>query len=474
MTVHVLVVEDDPDFSGELNQILTGLSPRISVTHARSRDSAIRLIAERFFDLIVLDLSLPTVDEALDEHPDNGHAVFNQARNTAPGTPLFVLTGSSAEAFVRSMLKWQEQVDIWGQSRKVSTLTFLRKMDIADCPPLLSEIVQSVEQLFEVELDRGEARVEIEAERIIRIFTRSVNGTRCAISVLGGGLSDASVFKLRVTNEYGSLLHEAVAKLGDGEMIRDEARRYNRYVARLNPEATPRLLDTFEHGAGRLAGNFYGLVQRSRGSAFDLALGPAEESVKVVRSIEKATARWTLDTPQTRRRISDVRRRVLSDVQAEQLIHAHQLKWAPLFETEHIQTRWASIHGDLHGGNVLISEGDLAMLIDYGDVGEGPASLDPVSLELSLLFHPQISRLNSWPTLAQAKRWGWIEEYLQGCPASDFVRECRAWADRSAAGRRETAASAYSYLLRRLKYDDTNKELAIALLTGVKSFYDAT
>ena len=40
--------------------------------------------------------------------------------------------------------------------------------------------------------------------------------------------------------------------------------------------------------------------------------------------------------------------------------------------------------------------------------------------------------------------------------------------------RGEIAATAYSYLIRQLKYDDTNKELALALLSGVRAFYDAT
>jgi len=53
-----------------------------------------------------------------------------------------------------------------------------------------------------------------------------------------------------------------------------------------------------------------------------------------------------------------------------------------------------------------------------------------------------------------------------------FVRELREWALRAAAGSRDVAASAYSYLIRQLKYGDTDKELVIALLKGVKAFYD--
>jgi hypothetical protein len=45
---------------------------------------------------------------------------------------------------------------------------------------------------------------------------------------------------------------------------------------------------------------------------------------------------------------------------------------------------------------------------------------------------------------------------------------------RVGAGNREVAASAYAYLLRQLKYADTNKDSVLALLAGVKAYYDAT
>ncbi len=99
---------------------------------------------------------------------------------------------------------------------------------------------------------------------------------------------------------------------------------------------------------------------------------------------------------------------------------------------------------------------------------------------MSLLFHLNGplrgagEGFGAWPTAEQATIWGNIDAYVVGCPAEAFVRACRAWAHRSAAGQREIAATAYSYLVRQLKYDDTNKELALALLAGVKVFYDAT
>ena len=131
-------------------------------------------------------------------------------------------------------------------------------------------------------------------------------------------------------------------------------------------------------------------------------------------------------------------------------------------------------HGDLHGSNIFVSPAG-AQLIDYGDVGTAAASLDPVTLELSLFFHPDAPyRDGVWPSLEQAGSWGDLSTYIAACPFPDFVRDCRRWALRAGAGNREVAACAYGYLLRQLKYEDTNKALALALLDGVRHFFDGS
>ena len=164
---------------------------------------------------------------------------------------------------------------------------------------------------------------------------------------------------------------------------------------------------------------------------------------------------------------------MLGDALFEEIRAAYGLDWILDFEAREIQSRWACVHGDLHGCNILVAADGAIVLIDYGEVGDGPASLDPVTLELSLLFHPDSVRAaGEWPTVDQARAWGALDIYLVDCPFTEFVRECRQWALRVGAGNRDVAASAYSYLLRQLKYDDTNKDISLALLEGVRSFYD--
>jgi CheY-like chemotaxis protein len=474
MTMYVLIVEDDAEFVSEVSQVLTELPGATEIKVAGSRTAAMDLLGREFFDLVILDLKIPTIDGALDANPEHGHAVFAHARTVAPGTPIFVLTGSPAEDFISALLKQQQQVDVWSEGRKVGTIDFLKKYKFDECPAMLAPIAAAIHGLSDVELDRGGANLTIQDDRLIRIFAKKFSGTRCRVSQIGGGLSGAKVVRVRITDSGGARVHDAVAKLASPEDVRDEANRFDNLVSRLDPAATPRKLATLEFGAGALTGIFYGLAEGFESSAFDLGLCQDGRAMAAIKGVEAATQRWSDGVPETRRTIRDVRRRVLGDDAMATILAKYTINWANAFESVQVQTRWACIHGDLHGSNILVAANGAAVLVDYGDVGDGPASLDPVTLELSLFFHPRHVDLGGWPSLDQAGNWGSLDVYLKGCPAAEFIGGCRQWANRVSAGNRELSASAYGYLVRQLKYEDTNKELVLAVLEGVKAFYDAT
>lgn len=475
MTTYILIVEDDGACVDELRAVLASLPGKSDIRVASSRDEAFLVLEDSFLDLVILDLNIPTASGFLDTDPEHGHAVFNRIRIAAPGTPIFVLTGSPAEDFLSALvMTHQQQVDIWSGGKNTGTILFLKKYEIDKCPEVLAPIVSAVASLSDVELERGSLDLSVEEDRLIRIFAKRFRGTRCVVSGLRSGLSGARIIRLRVTDYQGVLVHDAVAKLSTHAEVRKEGLRYDTHVVRLHPSATPRKLATLEFGASKIAGIFFGLADGFDKSAFDIAgISPAK-SQSVIRSLKEVTARWIDGVPETRKTIKEVRRRTLNDESLNEIRLRFDLRWIDEFESREIQTRWGCGHGDLHGSNILVSEQGVT-LIDYGDVGDGPASLDAVTLELSLLFHPDSPQTNGpWPSHEGARAWGDMDAYLIGCPFAEFVRECRDWAVDVAAGNREIAASAYSYLVRQLKYGDTNKEVALALLDGVHSFYDAS
>ncbi len=474
MILHILIIEDDTDFVDELRLIISSLSCNSDIRVAGSRDEAFNMLQEGFSDLVILDLKIPTVNGALDEDPEHGHAVFNRVRVLAPGTPIFVITGSPAEAFLSDLvLKHVQQIDIWGAGKKSGTVLFLKKYEIDRCLEFVEPIARAIEGLSDVELERNEIELSEPEDRLIRIFARRFQGVRCVVSGLNNGLSGARIIRLRVTDTQGVQVHDAVAKLSTHADIRREGDRYDEYIARLGPAATPRKLATLEFGACRLAGIFFGLAEGFDDSAFDV-VGDSERSAFVVRCLKSVTLPWNNGVPETRKSIGVLRHRVVDDQALGGVVRDFDLRWVRDFESRQIQARWACGHGDLHGKNILVSRNGIA-LIDYSDVGAGAASMDPITLELSVLFHPDgPGSIDAWPSTEDAHAWGDVEVYVKECPFAQFVRECRAWALSVAAGKREVAASAYAYLVRQLKYEDTRKERALALLDGVRAFYDAS
>lgn len=86
-------------------------------------------------------------------------------------------------------------------------------------------------------------------------------------------------------------------------------------------------------------------------------------------------------------------------------------------------------HGDLHCANIVFDQRNQAMLIDFGDVGPSVASMDPVTLELSTIFHYQHTLLPpGWPTEGGIGQWVTAERYTEGCAFAQFIAACRAWA----------------------------------------------
>ena len=233
-------------------------------------------------------------------------------------------------------------------------------------------------------------------------------------------------------NSQGVQVHDVVAKPAGLDEVRKEGDCYDNFVARLNPADTPRKLATLEFGTHTLAGVFFGLADGFDEAAFDIAKHAPERAGAMIGNIESATARWVAEVPETRITIKQVRQRSLGDEPFEDIRRTFGLDWVPDSENREIQTRGACIHGDLHGYNVLVSADGAIVLIDYDDVGEGPASVDPVTLELSFLFHPNVAgAAGSWPSADQAIAWGDLEAYLVDCPFPEFIRKCRQWALRS-------------------------------------------
>jgi CheY-like chemotaxis protein len=471
--MRMLVVEDDKTFLEGLIPILQALGNDVEIVEARSKESAQTHLSTEFFDLVLLDLTLPTADGLLDLNIQHGHAVFGSSILLARGTPVFILTGSSAEDVFPDLLAQARQVDVWGDGASRPTVDYLAKSRLDKLAAKLQPIATAVRALDDVELKRADSgsSLSIAEDRIIRIFARRRAGTRCELAQISAGLSDARVFRIKVFDQYGARRIHAIAKIGSHEAIATETRNYETEIARLDSSATPRCLGTIDFGGKDTAAVFYSLVEGYEKTLFDLVTSNPSLAAAAVNKTAALMDIWNEEVPERAVQVRDVRRLFIADDKTPPLIAEFKIRSFETFEERKVQTRWSCIHGDLHAGNILVNEEGVPALIDYGDVKEGPASIDPITLEFSVLFHPDRPKSETWPSAEQTRSWGDIPTYTQQCPFAEFIKACRAWSERVGVGPREISASAYGYLLRQLKYPDTDKELALALLISVEACF---
>lgn len=469
--MRLLIVEDDLDTIDVLRQQLDG--PGDDLVVAQSRESAEVALAGDFFDLVICDLNIPTSDGVLDGSVDHGMAVLASVRSTCRGTPVIGFSAYGATPGLLNRLLgmgWQE--DFLGVGQDEPVLNFLDKTALDECVIESRRVHQEIDALGEIEIATGFDVVELTPahERVLRIYARRRVGRVLKVAKLGGGLSDSRVVRLRIEGGHGEHVATLVAKLGPIDAIDDERNRLQQQVAgSLQLGSCPGLVGVVRAGAGSFGGLFYELAGEFPESLFDVLRRESVEAAAVVTRVADVVAPWRDGAPVGETSVAEVRQAFIDVEEARQELEQHGLVLDADLEGVVVQSRTCVLHGDLHGLNVLVGAEGAPLLIDFGEVRYGPAATDPVVMELSALFHPDAPDiLGDWPTADQARLWFDLESYADGCPIVAFVRACRQWASAQgvAAGDREVAAVVYGFAMRQLKYEQTNKEVALALVAG--------
>ncbi|MGK0273057.1 MAG: CheY-like chemotaxis protein [Cocleimonas sp.] len=468
---HILCVEDEE----EIRQYLTGefnkISRNLEITYATCRDDAIAIIeSERFFDYITLDLTIPATNGSFEKSTKNGLAVLGKVKELSQGTPVMILSGTGTLAMVQRFLETSNNVDIWSEGNSRPTISFLEKDNISELEDKISPPIYAVLALHDLELNLHNGDLPIAHDRLIRIFAKNNRASMVSVTVIGGGYSNAKVYSLVLKNDRGGHIHHCIAKCGLRDDIDCDSNNFNQKISMLKPEATPRQIGHLRYGAKSTSAVFYGLTSDHKDSYF-MASKQGLITDDIQNSLIDILDNWHSRAICERKRIKDIRRSLLSDEKANELIEMYKIDNATDFEEQYAICKISCIHGDLHGENIRVdTQNGLATLIDYGDVKNACSILDPLTLECSFLFHGQ-AQIGDWPLLENLKNWSSIDDYIKNCPYSDEVKFCRTWINEIGAGKRELAACLYSYALLQLKHDDTNKDLAIELINVAQNLY---
>ena len=260
------------------------------------------------------------------------------------------------------------------------------------------------------------------------------------------------------------------AKFESRSAILEEIAQYNRCLPTLlGPNTFASHADEITAGLGSKGALFYQLATGFDRSLFNLMEDDDAAAGAAVATLHEKIEPWLTARESTSIRIRDFRREVVPD----SVLVEYQAELGDdnrAFEESDATVSTCYQHGDLHGANILVDSQGEPLMIDFGNLGPAPACLDPIVLELSVLFHPQGRKaISEWATAEMAEHWFDVDVWAAASPVPEFVRACREWASAAAASESELLCVAYRQALRQLKYPDTDKDVAIAIANSART-----
>lgn len=465
--MRILIVEDNEKFITQIEPLLREISHVSEVLVARDRDSALEIIRTTLLDLIVLDLSIPPTAGSMAIAQEHGQFVFHYARDAARGTPIFILTGSQPDEFSRRLAKYGQQFRLWGAPEQTETVSYFIKEETGLLLERVGELAHLSAPTDAIAINtRGkELGFSAEEQRILRVFARLAGGVAVDVKLLNGGLSDSKVVQAAVKDGGGRILLACAGKMGGIDAIKVEHAAYQKYVKRLRVGTFPTQFCMIDHGVRTTHGTFYTLADNTQ-PLFDVLR--KVDSKNLIERLRGGLDRWISAAQISEVAVHDIRRHLLKDNVFRQLTLDYQLDWLEQVEAVKLQASKSVIHGDLHCGNVLVGEDGSTVFIDFGDVGPGFTCLDPITLELSLLFHPEGVRQGYSAELAsRIEHWPMVDTYVSECSLSGMIGACRGWAYDVGGGDLDVLASGYAFAIRQLKYRTVDPAITLTLVESI-------
>jgi CheY-like chemotaxis protein len=463
--MRILLVENEitsiDTFNEELE--LAGIAADVSI--ARSRDSALSLLAESEFDVVLCDLRIPSTDGALDEEDEHGILVLREATTLQQVAPVLVLSGFGTLDNIGELVNKPER-NIYGTVERVAMVRHTPKKNYALCIAELRSIAAELDGLASVQIEGGDDLGEADA-RALRVYARPRGGALVKIDAVSPGLSRAIPLRVTVYGSDGGLTSTAFAKLDSRAGNDSEELRYQRYVNGVLPAGSFASVAENVTSSGGRSALVYSLIAGQPRSLFALLRTDQAAAVEVVRQLRRLEEDyWIAGAPSELVAVRDIRE---SRGGRDDLLirHLAGIDW-PWLEQQTLDVRRATQHGDMHGENVMIDDDHRPFVIDFAQTGPAAVSLDPVVLELSLTFHEKgRAAVSSEPNVDALATWPDAEAFARSGPFPDFVRAARDWAESNGAGRRPVLANAYGHAVRQLAYEDINPDWVRAVVTGV-------
>ncbi len=465
--MRVFLIEDDVDY---IAAIAKELGQEIEFVTATNRDDALGLIHAHHYDLAVCDLKIPPTEGSAPD-VDHGLAVLTAIREQCPGTPIIGFTAYKTKEVLGVLFNEQRQEDFLGTLESRPMLEVIEKDELPEFMQKLRHLRTEFDALDEIQLvwGLGQPALDDPTSRILRVYARQRDCSIVRVVPLTGGNSGVPVLRLSMERSDGASGGSVIARIALVAAVEEEQRRFQQRVSGYLPMGSyAEIMGVVHVGAGQLGGVFYQVAEDHR-TTFDV-LGVDDGRVAAaVHELADVQAVWRAGAPALEVPLKEIRRLLIGDDAWVESAPRCGLDPAELdlLEASPIPIRRATVHGDFHGDNLLIGTG--AALIDFTTVANGPSPMDPVALELSILFHPNAPQWEGdWPSSDQLERWSDFAAYSAGCPFSAFLQACREWAFEVARGNLDVYACAYAYCASQSRFDTSNPNRLTPLMTGLR------
>jgi CheY-like chemotaxis protein len=312
----VLVVEDEEENIEAIRERFSSEIPGISLTFAETAEAATHQLTNYEFDLIVLDLRIPSGGSTLDPSEQHGMAVGHTIRQVALGTPVIVFSAYATHKMVAAILRENRQEDICGRGKQ-PMLQFLAKDQLPELIEAVKRFAADLRDLESVEVSKGLDHFQMHPteDRVLKLFCRRSGGFSVTVSRLGGGLSSSKVLRVEVYNQAGALSSRSVAKLDSVNKTMAESERYQTHIARgLGIGRLAHKVDEIIAGTGSRAGIFYAVAEEFRRDLFQVLGEDPVGAAQVVSRLREAELPWRAAKVIKTLSVGDIRRMMkLSD-----------------------------------------------------------------------------------------------------------------------------------------------------------------
>lgn len=445
-----VLIEDDPQQAEVSAGVLS--SAGFSVRSYSSIAPALTYMqqAEEMVDLFVLDRRLPVNvgEPATDELGDE---LLKEVRARFPDARLIVFTGFATIAHVQESLRGGGQLPVQ-TSNPIDRITVLQKDQSLEFKQQVEEFRALIQDLdnIEVRIAAGGQTVGERDRRVLRRVAFEYRAASITATVLAGGLTGAGVWKCDLRRIQGSIA-TVVAK---------------RVKKASPPGGLPELLPrasatpTIATLSGLMGGDYVNVLHMAGTAPVALMEVVGSDPVRAVDQAKPILAALSS--------VPDGQQMLSVSVICRPLIG-----WDELFEvlgdrgvvipagtlvaTVNVGMR----HGDLHPANILLDDGH-AVLIDFDSSEFAAGALDPVTLLISTLVHPDSPlRGSAWPSAQEIDRAFGSRDFGRGHSHEAWFDGVGAWAEERRASEREFWALVMAYAGRQLRYSDVTNDASV-------------